>query len=49
MSQILCQGSRVLTVSVLCLLMAGQPVLYAAPKPPERVAAPDPAGMLQGG
>jgi len=48
MSQILRQGSWILTASVLCLLMAGQPMLYAVPKPPKRVAAPDPAGTLRG-
>jgi uncharacterized protein (DUF1800 family) len=48
MSQILREGARALTASALCILMAGQPMLYAAPKPPERVAAADPAGTLQG-
>ncbi|HEY0307144.1 MAG TPA: DUF1800 domain-containing protein [Acidobacteriaceae bacterium] len=48
MSQILHQGLRALTATILCLLMAGQPMLYAAPKPPARVTAPDPAGTLQG-
>jgi len=48
MSKIVRQGSRALTASALCILMAGQPMLYAAPKPPARVVAPDPAGTLQG-